>query len=97
MFAATEWFSASDATVLVAVCGAAAAILGSMLSTRNKVKNLAEDLQTNHGKKPYEYLEMIHDVREALLDLKEWSVDHTQQDTENFKALQDAIEETKRD
>lgn len=81
-----------------------------MVSKRMKrvegtVDSIHSDIQTNHGKKPFEYLEMIADVQKDQLDMKldalenrrllvehaQALVEHTEHDTRNFNELKDLI------
>lgn len=47
--------------------GAVLAGLGSLASWRQTKRN-SVDIQTNHGKRPGEYLEMIGDIHKLLVD-----------------------------
>lgn len=88
-------------TVLVAVVGGAVALI-QMLFTQRK---MAKDIKTNHGKKPFEYLEMVAEVHESVVEVKELVqiqavqmdvltqqlAEHTVADAVNFAALQQSI------
>lgn len=50
-------------------------------------KRVDKKTDTNHGKTPGEYLEMILDVRESQLDLHQSLLEHTEQDARNFEQL----------
>jgi hypothetical protein len=81
-----------------------------MISRRMKrvegtVDSIHADIQTNHGKKAFEYLEMIADIQNEQLDSKlatlenrrllveqaQMLVDHTEHDSKNFNELKELI------
>lgn len=77
--------------VVIAVFGA----ISAFFAWRAQVaaKNVDKKTETNHGKTPGEYLEMILDVRESQLDLHQTLLDHTEQDAKNFEKLAALIQE----
>lgn len=105
LFAATD---ASDVIItfiatLPAIIGAVVMIGRKMKKMDASVSDIKSDIQTNHGKKPYEYLEMIADVQNGLVDNKldiietkhlvvkqaELMDQHLAQDAENFEEIKD--------
>lgn len=83
---------AALASIVVALISTIGLIVNGVIANR-RTKNLQSDLQTNHGKRPGEYLEMIHDVRESQLDLKKALIEHTEQDSQRFEELAALIRE----
>lgn len=68
--------------VVIALAGAVTGFFSWRASVHSK--STRDDLQTNHGKRPGEYLEMIQEVRKDLAN-------HTLQDAENFDRLSEHI------
>lgn len=61
--------------VIIAIAGTIAAYFSwraSQAATKSKdaAENVDRKTTTNHGKEPWEYLEMVQDVRTDILDLK---------------------------
>lgn len=82
--------------VLIALFGACAAFFSWRANVH--AKDVKRNTTTNHGHTAGEYLEMILDVKDAVLDTKQAQVDlkeqliaHTAQDNANFDALQTLI------
>ena len=72
VFAVTD---ASDVIItfiasLPAIITAVVMIGRKMRKMDANVSDIKSDIQTNHGKKPYEYLEMIADIHSGLVDNK---------------------------
>ena len=110
MFAAV--FATTFSDVVITFIATLPAIITSivMVSKRMKrvegtVDSIHSDIQTNHGKKPFEYLEMIADVQKEQLDNKldmlenrrllvehaQALVEHTEHDTKNFNELKELM------
>lgn len=75
----------------------------AFLAARRSGQTKAQ-VETNHGKRPGEYLELIADLVDSMKNaatsedvkaLHAVLADHTRADAENFEALQSAIEELK--
>lgn len=105
-------FAAGFADVLItfiatfpAIITAIVMIMKRMNKVAGTVDSIHSDIQTNHGKKPFEYLEMIADIQKEQLDNKLESlenrrllvehahmlVEHTEHDTKNFNELKELI------
>lgn len=92
---------------LPAIIAAVIMIGKRMKRVEGTVDGIQADIQTNHGKKAFEYLEMIADVHEQslnnrieiletkklMLDHAEALSEHTTHDAENFNALKGLITE----
>lgn len=90
---------------LVTQLGALALLFAQNRRQEAAVTTLTEKVQTNHGKEPREYLEMIADVREVVEHIAQGQravsleqnalarlvAEHTLQDDRNFSALRDEI------
>lgn len=86
--------------VIVAVIGAIGLLGNTWLTMKTKraAENVDRKTETNHGMEPWEYLEMILEVRQGVLDVKEAQIgqqqaliEHTSQDHINFEQLADLI------
>jgi hypothetical protein len=102
MFAAVTGSSYMDlAIAMVGVVG----LYVQNRRTSKKVSAVQEDIATNHGRKPFEYLEMVADLKEdmaearirtanihtLLVDQRRMLEEHTAQDEKNFTELKDLI------
>lgn len=72
--------------------------LSAQSSSKAAVDTLTEKVQTNHGKEPREYLEMVMEVRDMVRvnrddqsALVRMIAEHTLQDERNFAALRSEI------
>lgn len=63
--------------VVVALLIVAGIVIPSVLAWLNS-RRTKKDIQTNHGKKPYEYLEMVNDVHEGLIEMRTAQLDMRQ-------------------
>lgn len=100
-----------DRDVLIAIIGnmsavtvAVAPVLLWQRKSHAKLDRLEQKVETNHGKRPGEYLEMIDDVRrqvdglavtvgEGVGELKAIMASHTAEDSERFDALNAQLSE----
>lgn len=92
--------------IIVAICAATLPAYFSYRANRH-ARNVDKKTDTNHGKEPWEYLEMIQDVKDlalatkatvletkhTVLKLEDSFRDHSQLDTENFEELRGLIKE----
>jgi formylmethanofuran dehydrogenase subunit B len=105
-------FATNFSDIIITFIATFPAIITSivMISKRMKrvegtVDSIHSDIQTNHGKKPFEYLEMIADVQKEQIDNKldmlenrrllvehaQMLVEHTEHDSKNFNELKELI------
>lgn len=58
--------------VIIAIIGVIGTLGSAWLALKAKqaAENVDRKTETNHGKEPWEYLEMVQDVRNDVLDLK---------------------------
>jgi hypothetical protein len=90
---------------LPAIIAAVLMIGKRMKRVEGTVDGIKSDIKTNHGKKPFEYLEMISDVHKESLDNRleiletkrlmvehaEALAEHTRHDERNFNELKNII------
>ena len=88
---------------LITQAGVLGAVVAQGRRSRKAVGDLTDKVQTNHGKEPFEYLEMVAEVREAVNqsrdDVKQLVMllaRHTEQDAENFQAIDRKLEALRR-
>lgn len=77
-------------SIVVALIGAFALVWTSR-STRKAVGEVHDEVRTNHGKKAYEYLEGIDDLKQGQEAMFVMLAEHTLQDDKNFKELREAV------
>lgn len=58
---------------------------------RRKINTLTSKVQTNHGKEPFEYLEMIAEVKAGQDKVVGLIAEHTVQDSVNFKIMDNRL------
>jgi hypothetical protein len=71
--------------LLIAIFGTVASFFAWRASVHSKGTNI--NIQTNHGKRPGEYLEMVAENLERINDIGEQLAAHTEQDGENFREI----------
>lgn len=93
-----EWEGVIAALATGAVTVLTAVGIATRQSARH-VKGVRRDLETNHGKRPGEYLEMVADVKVGqdivsaqLSNLTAHLVAHAELDAKNFKELRELLE-----
>lgn len=84
--------------------GIAAAVIGTIITARRQ-KSTEENLATNHGMRPGEYLELIGDVvelakqaptKEDLQGLRHTFEEHVEEDRIRFQMIFHELEELRR-
>lgn len=79
--------------IVVALIAASGVVVASWLANKSSNNKVLDKIQTNDGKEPWQYLEMVQEVKlgqDALLLLM---AEHTRQDEQRFTDLSDQITE----